>query len=87
MRVTEFVIAAAPTLQAVLDNVRNWLMGIAGAFATVCLTIAFLRRMAGATDPGEIEKSKVAFRAACWGYGGMLLTPLVVQILTGLVGA
>src|SRR5690349_23534189 len=69
---------AAPvqSIEAVLNNIRTWLVGISAALAAVCFTVAFLRRMAGATDPSEIEKSKTSFRAACAGLIGVLLTPV-----------
>ncbi|MET9628311.1 pilin [Lentzea sp. NPDC006480] len=85
----EVVQLAAPvqSIDAVLNNIRNWLVGISAALAAVCFTVAFLRRMAGAGDPSEIEKSKTSFRAACVGLVGVLLTPVVIEVLKGFVGA
>nr|WP_285746333.1 hypothetical protein [Lentzea sp. NBRC 105346] len=84
---TVHVVALAATVDQVLTNIRNWIMGILAGLATVFLSIAFVRRIAGSGDPGEIEKSKTAFKSACWGYGGAALAPLVVEILKGIVGA
>ncbi|WP_063719985.1 pilin, partial [Nocardia takedensis] len=62
------VLAVAGTLDQVLDNLRNWLIGILAALATVCLTVAGARYLIGAGDPAEMEKAKSALRAACLGY-------------------
>lgn len=80
------VLAAEESLGAVLDNIRNWVMGIVGALATVMVSIGGLMRMMAAGDPGEIERSNRAFKAAAWGYGIVALAPLVVEILQGIVG-
>lgn len=84
---TVHTVALVASVDQVLTNIRNWIMGILAALATVFLSIAFVRRMTGAGDPGEIEKAKTAFRSACWGYLGALLTPLVIEVLKGFVGA
>ncbi|WP_030480409.1 pilin [Lentzea albidocapillata] len=84
---TIHTVALVASVDQVLANIRNWIMGILAALATVFLSIAFVRRMTGAGDPGEIEKAKTAFRSACWGYLGALLTPLVIEVLKGFVGA
>lgn len=84
---TQHVVALAASVDQVLTNIRNWIMGILAGLATVFLSIAFVRRIAGGGDPGEMEKSKTAFKSACWGYAGAALAPLVVEILKGIVGA
>lgn len=84
---TVHTVALVASVDQVLTNIRNWIMGILAALATVFLSIAFVRRMTGAGDPGEIEKAKTSFRSACWGYLGALLTPLVIEVLKGFVGA
>ncbi|SDM99277.1 hypothetical protein SAMN04488074_13119 [Lentzea albidocapillata subsp. violacea] len=84
---TVHTVALVASVDQVLTNIRNWIMGILAALATVFLSIAFVRRMTGAGDPGEIEKAKTAFRSACWGYLGALLTPLVIEVLKGFVEA
>ncbi len=81
------VLALASSLDEVLDNIRNWLIGILAGLATVCLTVAGARYLIGAGDPAETEKAKTAFRAACLGYALAMLAPVVVAVLKSLVGA
>lgn len=81
------VLALAGSVDEVLTNVRNWIMGILAGLATVFLTVGGVRYVTAAGDPGEVEKAKTAFRSAGWGYGLAALAPLVVEILKGIVGA
>jgi hypothetical protein len=81
------VLAIAASVDEVLTNIRNWLMGILAGLATVFLTIGGVRRVFGGGDPGEQEKSKEAFKAAGIGYALAALAPLVVTVLKGIVGA
>lgn len=81
------VLAIASSLDEVLTNVRNWLIGILAGLATVCLTVAGARYLIGAGDPAETEKAKTAFRAACLGYALAMLAPVIVAVLKSLVGA
>ena len=81
------VVALADSVTTVLNNLRNWIMGILAGLATVFLTIGGVRYVMGGGDPGEIEKAKTAFKSAGWGYGLAALAPLVVEILKGIVGA
>ena len=81
------VVAIAGSVDEVLTNIRNWLMGILAALATVFLTIGGVRRVFGGGDPGEQEKAKEAFKAAGIGYALAALAPLVVTVLKGIVGA
>lgn len=81
------VVALAGSVTDVLNNVRNWIMGILAGLATVFLSIGGVRYVMGGGDPGEIEKAKTAFKSAGWGYGLAALAPLVVEILKGIVGA
>lgn len=80
------VVAIAGSVDEVLTNIRNWLMGILAGLATVFLTIGGVRRVFAAGDPGEQEKSKEAFKAAGIGYALAALAPLVVTVLKGIVG-
>jgi hypothetical protein len=73
--------------KTVLDNIRNWVMGILGSIATVFLSIGFVRRIVGAGNPEEQGKAKEAFKAAGIGYAGAALTPLIITILQGIVGS
>ncbi|MEU9823306.1 pilin [Pseudonocardia alni] len=79
--------APAASVEQVLTNLRNWVMGIVGVLATVCFTIGAVRYMAAAGDMGEVEKAKTAFRSAAFGYAIVVLAPLLVSVLSGIVGA
>lgn len=81
------VLAIADSVTTVLNNIRNWLMGILAGLATVFLSIGGVRYVMGGSDPGEVEKAKTAFKSAGWGYALAALAPLVVEILKGIVGA
>ncbi|MEV6236781.1 pilin [Lentzea sp. NPDC051838] len=81
------VVALAKSVDEVLNNIRNWIMGILAGLATVFLSIGGVRFLVGGNDPGEVEKAKSAFRSAGWGYGLAALAPLVVEVLKGIVGA
>lgn len=83
---TTVVLALAPDISTVLTNIRNWIMGILALLATVFLTVGGVRYVAAAGNPSEIEKAKSAFRSAAFGYALAALAPLVVQILSGIVG-
>jgi succinate dehydrogenase hydrophobic anchor subunit len=80
------VVALAQSLDEVLTNIRNWIMGILSGVALVFLTIGGLRYLAASGDPGEIEKAKGSFKSAGIGFGLAALAPVVVAILKGLVG-
>ncbi len=81
------VVALAGSVDELLTNIRNWLMGILAGLATVFLSIGGVRYVMGGGDPGEIEKAKTAFRSAGFGYALAALAPLVVTVLKGIVGA
>ncbi len=80
------VLAVAGSFEEVLNNLRNWLVGILAALATVCLTIGGVRYLVGAGDPSEIEKAKLALKGAAIGYGLAVLAPVVVEVLKSIVG-
>jgi type IV secretion system pilin len=84
---TTQVLALAGSVDEVLTNIRNWVMGILAGLATVFLSIGGVRYVMGGGDPGEIEKAKTSFKAAGMGYGLVALAPLVVTVLQGIVGA
>jgi hypothetical protein len=81
-----FAQATAPDLGTVLDNLRNWLVGLLAAAATLALTIGGIRYVAGAGDPEQIEKAKTAFRSALVGYAIAALAPVLVAALKAIVG-
>lgn len=84
---TVHVVALAGSLDQVLTNLRNWIMGILALVATVFLTIGGTRYVISGGDAGEVSKAKDCFKNAALGYALAALAPLVVQILRGIVGA
>ncbi|WP_261562872.1 pilin [Frankia tisae] len=76
----------APDLETVLNNVRNWIMGILALLATVFLSVGGVRYLVANGEPGEVGKAKDAFRNAGWGYGLAALAPVAVEILKQIVG-
>lgn len=84
---TTQVLALAGSVSDVLNNIRNWLMGILALLATVFLSVGGVRYLVGSGDPGEVEKAKTAFKSAGFGYALAALAPLIVAILKGIVGA
>ncbi len=73
------VVLAADSIDQVVNNIRIWLVGILAGWATLCLTVAFLRYTSGEAD--EVERGKRGFRSAAIGYAGALLSPLIVTIV------
>ncbi len=80
------VVALAPDVNAVLNNIRNWIMGILAGLGTVFLTVGGLRYLMSGGDPGEVGKAKDAFKNAGWGYGLAALAPIAVDALKTIVG-
>ncbi|OHV23953.1 hypothetical protein BBK14_23515 [Parafrankia soli] len=80
-------VSTAPDLNTVLNNARNWLMGILATVATFFFTLGAARYGSANGDPGEVERAKSAFRNAAIGYGLAVLAPLVLQALRSVVGA
>lgn len=72
-------------LKSVLENVRLWIVGIAGVVVAVMLTVAGLRYLMAGGDPGETEKAKTAVRAAAIGFAIVVLAPVIVAILQGIL--
>jgi type IV secretion system pilin len=80
-------LAAVASIGQVLDNIRNWIIGILAGLATVFLTIGGARRVMSGGDPVEVERANAALRSAAFGYGLAVLAPLIVQVLKSIVGA
>ncbi|WP_244301697.1 pilin [Microbispora triticiradicis] len=82
--------AAPPTrpdqLEKVFTNLRNWIVGLLATLATLMFTIGGLRYLVAGGDPGEVQKAKVAFKAAALGYALAVLAPLFVNVLKHVVG-
>ncbi|WP_280264727.1 pilin [Nocardia wallacei] len=80
------VLAVAGSLAEVLNNLRNWLIGILATVATVYLTVGGARYLLSGGDAGEVERAKSCVRAALIGYSLAILAPVVVEVLKSLVG-
>ena len=78
---------AAASIPQVIDNLRNWIVGLLAALATLFLTIGGLRYLMAGGDPGEVEAAKRALKAAATGYALALLAPVIVGVLKNIVGA
>ncbi|GGL42605.1 pilin [Planomonospora parontospora] len=81
------VLAAPSSLNQVIDNLRNVIVGLLVGLATLFLTIGGIRYILAGGDPGEVEAAKKTLRYAGIGYGVAALAPLLVSILQGIVGA
>lgn len=81
------VLAAPASLNAVIDNLRNVIIGLLVALATLFLTVGGVRYILAGGDPGEVESAKKTLRYAALGYGIAVLAPLLVSVLKGIVGA
>ncbi|MEV0830175.1 pilin [Nonomuraea rubra] len=74
------------SLNQVIDNLRNVIVGLLVALATLFLTVGGVRYILAGGDPGEVEAGKKTLRYAGLGYGIAALAPLLVSILKGIVG-
>ncbi|MGH2867590.1 MAG: pilin [Solirubrobacteraceae bacterium] len=79
--------AGPPTLSAVIDSLRLWVVGLLAGLATLFLTIGGIRYMTAGGDPGQIERAKSALRSAAIGYALAALSPVLVSILQSIVGS
>ncbi|MEV0068825.1 MULTISPECIES: pilin [unclassified Amycolatopsis] len=79
-------LALAKTVDEVLNNIRNWILGILSAIAAAFLTIGGLRYLMAGGDPGEVEKAKSAFKHAGIGFCLAALAPIVVDAFKAIVG-
>lgn len=91
MAVALVVLAAAPaaaqaSLPQVVDNARNWVMGILAAVATLFFVIGGARYVLAGGDPGEVERAKLTLKSAMAGYALALLAPIVLSVLRSIVG-
>lgn len=80
---TAYAINDIPT---VINNTRNWLVGILASAATLFLTIGGVRYLLAGGDPSEVEKAKTALKAAAIGYVLAILAPIILEVLKTIVG-
>lgn len=78
---------AVATLPQVMDNIRNWLIGLLSGLATLFVTIGGLRYLMAGGNEGEVMKAKGALKSAVCGYGLAVLAPVLVDVLKSMVGA
>ncbi|GAA4471006.1 pilin [Phytohabitans houttuyneae] len=80
--------AGDPTadLKVVIDNAVGWIAGIAFAIATLFATAGFALYMMAGGDTTQIERAKTAWKAAAVGYAGVILAPVLLGILSGILG-
>ncbi len=69
-----------------IDSLRTWLVGILATLATLFLTIGGIRYLLAGGDPMQVERAKTALKSAAIGYALAVLAPLLVTILTSVVG-
>lgn len=79
--------AVDPALSAVIDRLRNVLVGLLVGLATLFLTVGGVRYLLAGGDPGQVEKAKTTLRSAAIGYGLAALAPALVRLLRAVVGA
>jgi len=80
-------VAAVKNLGEVISNLRDWIVGLLAALATLFLTVGGLRYLLAGGDPGEVQKAKNTLKYAALGYGVAILAPILMGILKGIVGA
>ena len=78
--------AAQASLPQVVDNARNWVMGILAAVATLFFVIGGARYVMAGGDPSEVERAKLTLKSAMAGYALALLAPIVLSVLRSIVG-
>ncbi len=77
---------AANSINQVISNVTGWIMGIIALVATMFLVIGGLRYMAAGGDPAQVEQAKGNVKSALVGYALAVLSPVILQVLQGIVG-
>ena len=78
-------VLAAATINQVISNITQWIVGVLAGLATLFLTLGGLRYLMAGGDPGEVERAKTALRSAAIGYGLAILAPVIVTVLKSLV--
>jgi hypothetical protein len=78
---------AAQDVTTVIDNLRNWAMGILAALATLFLTIGGVKYLVAGGNPRAVEEAKGAIRSAVIGYVLAALAPLLFSIVKQVIGS
>ncbi len=79
-------LAAAASLDEVITNLRNVIVGLLVGLATLFATIGGVRYILAGGDPGEVEAAKKTLRYAAVGYSVAVLAPVLVKLLQSIVG-
>ena len=79
-------LVAVASLEQVIENLRDVLVGLLVGLATLFATIGGVRYILAGGDPGEVEAAKRTLRYAAIGYGIAVLAPVLVQLLQKVVG-
>ncbi|MFG1998647.1 pilin [Spirillospora sp. NPDC048911] len=80
-------LVAVASLDQVITNFRNVIVGLLVGLATLFATIGGVRLLLSGGDPGEAESAKRTLRGAAIGYGVAVLAPVLVTLLKTIVGA
>lgn len=79
--------AAPKSIPQVINGITGWIMGIIAIVATMFLVLGGLRYMAAGGDPAQVEQAKGNFKSALIGYALAFLSPVILQVLQGIIGA
>ncbi|RMI37004.1 hypothetical protein EBO15_37055 [Actinomadura harenae] len=80
-------LVAVSSLNEVITNLRNVILGLLVGLATLFATVGGVRYILAGGDPGEVEAAKKTLRYSAIGYGVAVLAPMLVGILQKIVGA
>ena len=78
--------AAPKDLNAVIDGIRSFAMGVLFALTTLYLTVAGIRYVLAGGSPHAMEDAKTAVKNSLLGYALAALAPLLADIVKGIVG-
>jgi hypothetical protein len=81
------VLASVKPLPQVIEGLKDWVMGILFAVASLCMAVAGLRYVGSNGDPALVEQAKGNFKAGLVGYALAVLSPVFLQILQDILGA
>lgn len=78
--------AAPKDLNAVIDGIRSFAMGVLFTLTTLYLTVAGIRYVLAGGSPHAMEEAKTAVKNSLLGYALAALAPLLADIVKGIVG-
>ncbi|MFF4879571.1 pilin [Micromonospora sp. NPDC000668] len=79
-------LTAPKSINEVISSITAWIMGIIALVATMFLVIGGLRYMAAGGDPAQVEQAKGNLKSALIGYALAVLSPVILQVLQGIIG-